>query len=80
MSGKLADKVIERAQAQAQAKAKAAQMSAHAGIRVGQQRGQDAQRAGRAHWCTLGAARLPSEREQFAPWDGPAALMPPLPG
>jgi len=28
-----------------------------------------------AHGCTLGAARLPSEREQFAPWDGPAALM-----
>src|SRR5258705_183731 len=28
-----------------------------------------------AHGCTLGAARLPSERELFAPWGGPAALM-----
>ena len=28
-----------------------------------------------AHWCTLGAARRPSEREQFAPWGGPAALI-----
>ena len=28
---------------------------------------------GSGHWCSLGAARLPSERELFAPWGGPAA-------
>ena len=37
---------------------------------------------GGAHWCapTLAAdaAALPPEGEQFAPWGGPAALMPVL--
>src|SRR4030095_5114988 len=28
-----------------------------------------------AHECTLGATRHPSGGEQFAPWDGPAALI-----